>query len=246
MSDVPWNGRKSDNRGTISRIEALVASHPQASLIHGHWQNEMDQRNFGLDVLYREGIENCLVIDADEIYHTGQLEKMFRVIEHLPQFSAFHIEWNTYWSQNYYRIEPREPYKPLVVVSTRHFLFTEIRTGVTTVRRSAEGVQVQEGAQTYNAAFIPPEVCICYHLSYCRSDEMMRRKLETNSHAKQFLPNWFENVWSRWTPEMENLHPVQPEWYKRAVQEDLSSVPLALQNYIQTGRGGRGAPKLAR
>ena len=234
ISDVPWNGERCDNSPTIRAVEQICRSNPNCEVFYGHWTNEMDQRNFGLDCLFSEGIDYSLIIDNDEIYDERHFSNILGYVRERPSCSAFHIEWNTYWKKDYYRVEPRESYKPVVMVKTDSFLFTAIRGGVTAVRRTGAGLV--RGPDGYNATLIPPDVAICYHLSYARTDEFMRRKLETNSHAPEFLSNWYSDVWLKWTPEMRHLHPVTPAQYECAVREDFLTLPIVLQRFIERER----------
>ncbi|MCB9030519.1 MAG: hypothetical protein H6619_05660 [Deltaproteobacteria bacterium] len=230
ISNIPWNGKKSDNSKTIEHVKKLCARNPKFELHFGDWDNEVVQRNYGLELFYKEGIDYYFLIDTDELYHQHEFERIIQFIKICPQFSAFHIEWNTYWSKDYFKIWPREGYRPVICVKTDSFQFNAIRHGTTAVKRTEQGIIETDGE--YNGVIIPPEVGICYHLSYARDDQYMQRKLETNSHAPEFIQNWYENIWKRWTPQMQNLHPVTPEQYQQAVPEDLAALPLPLQHFI--------------
>ena len=224
MSDVPWNGAVSDNSETRSVVNELCRTHPKCELLTGHWENEIEQRNFGLARFCEWGIDYCFIVDSDEIYEPKQFANIIKFIVGHQQAAAFHIEWNTYWKKSLHVISPRESYRPVIAVRCNSFSFNVIRGGTTAVKRT--GDKVIPSGEGYNALLVPPELAICHHLSYARDDEYMRRKLETNSHAKDFIPGWYENVWLKWTPEMENLHPIVPEQYGRAVEID--SLPLEL------------------
>ena len=63
-----------------------------------------------------------------------------------------------------------------------------------------------------------PQDIRCKHLSYARSDKDMEIKLKNFSHSHELVPGWYENVWKGWKPEMQNLHPVNPPEYRRAVK----------------------------
>ena len=76
-------------------------------------------------------------------------------------------------------------------------------------------------------------MAICYHLSYARDDDTMRRKFETNSHAKEFIGDWYEEIWLKWHPDMRDLHPVTPSQYKMATKDDFSRLPLQLRGFIK-------------
>lgn len=234
ISDVPWNGGKDQisHTNTINHVKNLCDKNSNYELITGHWTNEVDQRNYGLSKLAKENYEYTFIVDNDEIYHDYHVESIKKFILSNTKYSAFHIEWNTYWNKDYYVINPRENFNPLIVVKTSEFLFTGIRLGITSVKR-AGSVILRTNDNDYNGILIPSNIAICYHLSYARTDDFIKRKLETNSHASEFINSWYENVWKKWTPSMQNLHPVTPEQYKIAVKEDFVAFPVQLQRFIK-------------
>jgi hypothetical protein len=236
ISDIPWNGKIVNNSKTIEFVKDLCSKNKNFQLIQGHWSNEIDQRNFGLTQFFAQGIDYYFIIDSDEIYHSFHFKNIIEFIRQNPSISAFHIEWNTYWTKQYYVISPREYYKPIIAVKVAKFLFTKIRHGSTCVTRTKDTVFIDKKSQEYNYALIPPQVAICFHLSYARTDEYMLRKLESNSHAPEFINNWYEKVWKTWTPEKQNLHPVTPNQYNIAKKEDFSIFPNELKTFIKKER----------
>jgi len=236
ISDIPWNGKVTDNSSTIKFVKKLCSQNKNFQLIQGHWTNEIDQRNFGLSQFFAQGIDYYFIIDSDEIYRPQHFKNIIEFIKANTAISAFHIEWNTYWSKQYYVITPREYYKPVIAVKVSKFVFTKIRHGSTAVTRTKQTVFLDNKSEEYNYALIPPQLAICFHLSYARTDEYMQRKLETNSHAPEFITNWFEKVWKTWTPEMQNLHPVTPNQYRIAKKEDFRIFPEELKTFLKKER----------
>jgi len=235
ISDIPWNGQKSDNSSTIEKVKELCKNNKNFELIQSHWTNEIDQRNFGLSNFYNEKIDYCFIIDSDEIYHSFHFDNIKQFIKQNPQVSAFHIEWNTYWSKQYYVIAPRESYQPVIAVKVDSFQFYTIRHGTTSISRA--GTFIFKTQQTkYNGVLIPSKIAICYHLSYSRSDSYIKRKLETNSHASEFIKDWYEKVWLKWTPDNKNLHPVTPQQYNKAIKENFLVFPDSLKKFIKKER----------
>jgi glycosyltransferase involved in cell wall biosynthesis len=228
VSDVPWYGRPADTSSAIEKIKKLCSQHPAIELITGHWVTEAEQRNYGLEYLFKKGIDYAFIIDGDEIYHEREFERIREFIIGHQQYDVFHIENNTYW-KDFYRIDPRESFLPAVAVKTGKFKFTKGREGITES-------QFSDTNQRYNWIQIPGNIARCYHLSYVRSDEELKRKIDTFSHAPEIICGWYENVWLRWTPEMENIHPVDPPQYKKAIWEDISYLPIQLVRFIKQKR----------
>lgn len=237
ISDIPWNGNASyqANIDTINHVKSLCDKHENFELITGHWNNEIDQRNFGLSILFKYNIDYTFIVDNDEIYHDYHIENIKKFIISNSKYSAFHIEWNTYWKKDYYVITPREKFKPVIAVKISEYLFNQIRLGITSVKRAGNAILKTQNTN-YNGIVIPSNIAICYHMSYARSDEFIIRKLETNSHAPEFIDNWYENVWKKWTPLMQNLHPVTPQQYQIALKEDFINFPKQLQRFIKKER----------
>jgi GT2 family glycosyltransferase len=235
MSDIPWNGKKIDNSSTIQKVKNLCKQNKNFELIEGHWTNEIDQRNFGLTQFYTAGIDYCFIIDSDEMYYETHFENIKEFIKKNPQIAAFHVEWNTYWTKQYYVISPREYYKPVIAVKVDSFQFTTIRHGVTSISRAGSFV-FQTKEANYNGAVIPPQLAFCFHFSYARTNEYIKRKLETNSHAPEFLSGWYEKVWLNWTPNSKNLHPVTPQQYETSVKENFLIFPDHFKKFIKKER----------
>ncbi len=234
ISDVPWEGEKSDNKSTIDKAKELCAVNDNCELIEGHWENEVDQRNFGLSHFFKEGIDYAVTIDSDMVHHEPFFTNMLSYVKQYPQVSAFHMMWNTYWKKDYYKIYPREDYKPICIVKIKNFIFTEKLNGITSVMRTPAGILQTKG--NYNYMLIPETIGYCFHMSYSRNDAYQKRKMETSPHKDEFIENWYRDVWEKWTPEMQNLHPVTPEQYKIAVKEDFVSFPPQLQTFIKKER----------
>ncbi|OGJ95012.1 MAG: hypothetical protein A2487_11520 [Candidatus Raymondbacteria bacterium RifOxyC12_full_50_8] len=226
ISDKPWNGDKKDNSNTIAKIKELCDTNVGFELIQGHWENETEQRNYGLANFSEDKIDYALIIDSDEIYHSSQIKNIIDFIKQNIQYYAFHAEFNTYWKKNYYLIAPREKFKPLIGVKIGNFTFTNRRSGITV---DENGQQTKQ----YLGALIPENIGICYHLSYARTDEKARRKIETFSHAPEIINNWYENVWLNWTPEMKDIHPTNSPDYHQAVASNFSDFPDQLKMYIK-------------
>jgi len=224
MSDTDWAGKKRDNSAAISKVDSLCKRFGgRISVIHKHWDNEVDQRNFGLSYFRDKSFNFVFITDSDEIYSRKHFKKIVSYIAHYRDVPAFHIEWNTYWTKEYYRISPRESFKPVIAVDPSRFIFTREREGSVNVN----------GDHTYRYLLIPSELAICYHLSYARSDEYIKNKIQIYDKILNTIPGWYENVWSKWKPEMQDLHPVTAGEYKIAVKEEFSKFPEALKYLIK-------------
>lgn len=222
VGNRPWQGGESDNSATLRAISECLDPERKITLVRGDWKTETEQRNWGLALLREQGIPYCFILDADEIYDPLQLNRMQQLALSRQDVGVWTMNWFTYWKSYRYRIDPPEYYKPPVFVRADSARFVEHR-----------------GCESQLMGAIPPAVGICHHLSYARSDEEIYRKITTFSHAHEIRADWYENVWRAWdqNPAMENLHPVYPEAYKRAILQPFELLPPVLQRlYLEEGR----------
>ena len=170
---------------------------PRVEVVLGSWKNEACVRNAGIERLAEEGCDYIFTIDSDEIFLDEDFEYL-RTLCLRGTHRAIGTRLYTYWKTPLYRIDPPEfLVAPMVVRSDVRYI---------NERRVPDGVM--ELARPW-----------CHHLSYVRTDEEMQSKLKFFHHAHEIRPNWFESVWKRWDEDrmLENLHPVFPPHFQRAV-----------------------------
>jgi hypothetical protein len=214
IANQPWNGPPRSTESTLKCLEAFPDPQKKISLIRGNWKSELRQRNEGLHLLQKRGIDYCLVVDADEVYDPLQLRRMMITAPCLPEIDCWHIQIVTYWKSIRYRVDPPEPFPPVVLVRVGRARFVE--------NRMARGEQ---------HALIAPHVAVMHHLSYARSDEEIWTKIHSFSHAAEVKPDWYERVWKGWDDDhnMQNLNPAFPECYQRAVEQSPDALPPVLR-----------------
>jgi hypothetical protein len=208
-------GPKLDTTQLVATIEQLPDPNNKKQIISGSWASEVEQRNISLAYAVNSGCQIGMVVDADEIYEPSNLQGMIALVRARPEVDVWHMCWYTYWKSPQYRIDPIEPYHPPVFVRIGNVGFTEARNLYGGIHE-----------------LIPPEVGMCHHMSYARSDELVKRKIGAFTHANQILDDWFDKVWKRWDedPELTDLHPVIPAQYKRAVVQPADKLPSVLRN----------------
>lgn len=190
VCDAPWHNEKEPMDDTIDILERYGKE-----FVVSDWDSEAQMRNYGVSQL--RNMDWILTVDADERYSEESiiLLKDFLETAPLPAYGIGTIY--TYWKQPNIRIEPKES-GGLIVATKPRVVFTDKRC-----------IDSQWD-------FLPPEI-IMDHLSYVRTDEEMLRKIKTFEHQHEIIPNWYEEKWLKWTPEMENLHPVNPSSFKKAI-----------------------------
>jgi hypothetical protein len=214
IANQPWNGPPRCTESSLQCVAEFPDPQKKINVIRGDWKSEREQRNEGLHLLEKWGIEYCLVVDADEVYDPLQLRRMMIFAPCLPEIDCWHIPMVTYWKSIRYRIDPPEPFQPMVLLRVGRVRFVENRI-----------------ARGENHALIAPHVAVMHHLSYARSDEEIWTKIHSFSHAAEVKPDWYERVWKGWDADhaMQNLNPAFPEAYRRAVEQSPNALPPALR-----------------
>lgn len=203
----PWKG-EGDRQlpaETLKLIAALPDPEKKFVIVSKYWLTEAEQRNDGLGVLHGLGCDWCLVVDDDEMFNRRDLYAAKDIISRELRSTAFLLSQVIYWKSRETAIENMTLALPAFAsTAPGNIFFNEGRC-----------YMVANGAWTV----FPPEVILCHHFSYVRSEEKMRRKLAAFSHADQTKADWMDRVWVKWAPGMEDLHPNPdaPQTFKRAV-----------------------------
>lgn len=205
-----WMGNI-QNDGTVEKVVApLVGKFPNIYLVNGDWKTEADQRNEGLDFL--KECNYVFIVDADEMWPTEDIHKVQDYILRHPIYTMFSGNWNTRFKNINWRVEPREPFKPIVAINNKKGLkFSKAR-------------DIVPSYETSNT-LIPEETLLIEHFSYIRSDHpKIKEKLQTFSHANEIVNGvdwWYKNIYLRADLESRHLHPTNPECYQSLKEDSL-------------------------
>lgn len=210
----PWQGPPEDNSSTLKLLEALPDPGRKKRILRGDWKSEAEQRNFSLAQATVDGFRYGVIIDADEVYDAAVFNQMCNFAARRPEVDVWHMRWITYWKNAGFRIHPIESYQPP--------LFAKLGSCGCVEARNLLGSRHE---------LVPPEVGLCHHFSYARSNELILRKISSFSHAHQLVPNWYHDVWLAWDHDnaLKNLHPVTPELYQQAVVQPREMLPAVVR-----------------
>lgn len=203
ISRKPWHGPSypQDKTGEYA-VEA------GANVVEKVWKSEAEQRNYGQRFFEKMGYDWVIVVDADEFYEPNTIASLMEYLRVTNDEVVTAPNMLVYWKNINLRIDPLQTDNPIIAVRPR------LRFGSA---RQAEGHREQ----------LP---VLLHHLSYVRTDEEMVKKISSFEHTKDFnVKDWYNNVWLKWTPGMEDLHPVNPPQFKRAT---FNPVPIEIQEYF--------------
>jgi hypothetical protein len=159
---------------------------------------------------YLDDCDYVLMLDSDELLLDDDLHTLKELCENRAP-AVISVRLHTYWKTTEYVIDP-----------------PEVGTIKVVLRRDVRMVGVREVEAPVHDTDI-----YCHHLSYVRSDEEVREKIRLSGHAHEIHPHWFERVWKGWdnNPALENLHPVHPSAYRRAVRRNSKIVKAILERW---------------
>lgn len=181
---------------TFDKTEEIVKEHG-ANVIRKDFESQLDERNWGMDFLQKEGYEYIFIFDADEYYLKEDIPKMIEFVEAYGSeaFKSNHNDY-IYWKNEHW-----------------HF-----RHGGFTICLRAD-IRFAPGDRTIQTKDIKelPDWLPMHHFSYSRTDEEMKVKITTRDFSRRVLKNWYDEVWLKWTPEMRDLGPVSPKVFSIAL-----------------------------
>lgn len=226
-SELPWtyNPNARNNFKNTANPSILLNSQyaNKIELIHGVWERDEDQRNACLDRAKADGMDFLIIQDADEFYKQSDYSRMIEQIANNPDYGFYKTPWCIFWKSFDYILEGENGSTvigfPEVAINCKHNVrFTRART------------------PNSNNYFLLD--ALCYHGSFVSTDDEMYRKIHTWGHAHQFDRDmWYQNKWLKWTESLEDLHPVSPHVFRRAVRY-TGDLPEVLISENGTGKKG--------
>jgi len=155
---------------------------------------------------------NCDWIEVNaptEGVHTNEIYKYSEGYDLILRFDADEV-YDTEELKEALKVIEASPAKRFGVNGFRHYWKTKdyyLEDGFQPVRFVKTNVS-EETVETVNLRI--------HHYGYCINDELMKYKLEISGHHDEFRPNWYEDVWLKWTPEMKWLHPTSTTIWEQA------------------------------
>lgn len=211
----PWNGSPNDS-GLVETYKSVLMMYDplkKIEVISRSWKTEEEQRNFGLKHLSKNDIDWCFIIDDDEMYNFHDLKLQIDRVKS-DSHSVYLSPHQVYWKTRNWAIGNLVEALPSFTRTNGSARFDKARAMI---------VEANHTWHTFRS-----DELICHHLSYVRSDEKMLRKIRTFSHADDIKDVWYDKVWMKWFPEMENIHPNQENTksFSRAINSEHLSRKL--------------------
>jgi len=214
VSEKPWHGPEYELDNSYK-----IAIEMGVDAVLGRWQNEAEQRNWGLAYLYN--YDYVLIIDSDEFFTRKDQEIILKFLNETSWVPvAYPKNTIVYWKTPDYVLSPTDIARLILVVDPKSVLFK--------FARNADYIN----GSTKLIDHITYVNITSHHFSYVRTDKQILQKLTSYEHSNTLnnLDIWYENVWSKWKPGSDILVRSQGIEKSRAI---YSPAPLEIQQLFE-------------
>lgn len=210
VSKKPW-------RGDYTMDETWVRARMHLNngeVIIDDWPGQAEQFNTGLEIFESEGIDWALIVDADEFYTAEDIGRLVGQIRTTEYDAITATYMDVYWKTPAYKVIPDQYDYPIIAIRTN--------------KRFRDKRHVEDNCTTVASH----RAITLHHMSYVRTDEQMKKKIETFEHSHEFnTDQWFYDVWTRWNPDAGFLHPTVPHKFEKAIYEPAPEEIVNLINW---------------
>jgi hypothetical protein len=172
-----------------------------------------------------------LIIDADEIYEAGAIDRLRDYVVRRPR-AIYRIAAKRYFKHWTYRVTGLEYSISLVRADVR--LPYLRRTVVPVPRRALARVpglprRLRDLALGFHD--VPPDVAVFHHGSYVGPRRRISDKLASFGHAHEVPSDWIDRVWDGFEPTMENFNPAYPDVFPACEDIDPEELPREIRDH---------------
>lgn len=172
-----------------------------------------------------------LVVDADEIYPAGALERLRRHVA-LRRLPAYRVACARYFRSWNHRVAGLEWMTALVRADVRLHALRNVRTPL--ARRAlarVPGLPAGARARLARVEDVPAQVALFHHGSYVGPRERIAAKIASFGHATEVRPRWMEEVWDRFHPGARDLNPVYPGLFPAVERVATADLPREIRDW---------------
>ncbi|MFA5396043.1 MAG: glycosyltransferase [Methanogenium sp.] len=168
----PWRGTHLSFDKTGEIAERLGAE-----VIYQDFQNEGEERNFGMEYLEKKGFKHVFIIDTDEYYTKENIYKMMKYVEEHPMKTCRNKNDKVYWKSWKYYFQH---------CSCLSYMKSNSRFS---------------GKRTPKDKIVDcfPHEIEMHHFSFEKTTEEMLEKIKTREYSVM-SEKWLQKYWLNWQP----------------------------------------------
>lgn len=146
----------------------------------GTFQNEGEHRERIYPIARDRGADQILVVDADEIWDPETAKEALEVTAGRPE-GVTRVRMVHFWRSLHWVCQDQAMPSRILNV---------------------HGDRSKEW-------YLAPQRHPVFHCGYSQSDALIRFKQDIHGHKAEWRPEWYEHIWSKWTPknQIDNSHP---------------------------------------
>ena len=257
--DRSWSGSTVTPDNTISKILEIPDQEGKVSLFISRIPDESIARNWlmrsdGYNLNHQHsstsssksqiqdfcGISDYFwIIDADEIYDPLTIPDILNYLKiHRPKILK--IRGVNYFKSWNYQISPSDGFfqpgliqRGVLFRENRNLVYSQLIQSLS--RLVANKYWKSNSISNFLTSLsgemlLPEEIAVFHHAAYVGSDTRIKKKIFNSVHYDKRMDEWYKNIWQKWTPEMNNLHPLYPSKFLGVKYVPTDSLPLSIKN----------------
>jgi len=192
-SSSPWEGSlKKDNTYDLA-VEVSEEIETPVWVFEDYWKTEADQRNFCMEQAKKAKIDWVLISPPDRLFTRETLDTLRHFIQ-TAEKRNYAMYTLTYWKD----------YDTVILPDT---ILNEALIPV----YNKDGIPFEFKYANTSGGDGNNPLCpgIAHHISWVKTDEEIKTKIQSYTHAKEIIPNWYEEVWLKWKEGMTNFAPTE-------------------------------------
>jgi hypothetical protein len=213
----------SETNEARARNRAMDFAAPRSASLRVRRQHDRDPSYLSPDYF--------LIVDADEIYEAGTLERLSTYIsrDRKPLYRVPCVRYFKRWN---YRIDGHE-WTIALVRADQRLPYLRLRRPSVVRRVAARVPRLPRSWRERLLGYvdIPPEVGVFHHGSYVGPRSRIEAKLQSFGHAHEVDPSWIDDVWDVWTPGARDFNPAYPDLFPSATHVPVHALPAEIVSF---------------
>lgn len=192
-SSKPWKGNLEKDNTYQLAIETAKTMETPVIIVEDYWETESDQRNFCMEQAREAKIDWVLIAPPDRLFTRETLTTLKHFIQ-TAEKRNYAMYTLTYWKDYNTVILPDSVLnEALIPVFNKDGIPFEFKYANTS-------------GGSGNNPLCPG---IAHHISWVKTDEEIKTKITSYTHAEEIISNWYENVWLKWDDKMTDFSPTE-------------------------------------
>ncbi len=194
-----------------------VANGLRCTVWGGEWESEVESANSLLLHLQSCQFTHLLHLQPFDIFSRDHLRNLVRFMDLHPEAAQYTVHCRNYWKSPHFLIDPSDLETP-AVASRLSLSIRFIKPGMT----NCQPIRL-----------VPEGETVCHRFLFACSESGIFSWLTQMQIPEGQQRQWKNKVWNFWDShcELRDLHPTQPERFKRAIRIHPLQLPEALTGH---------------